>query len=417
VTSGTDSSAEPRSTAHPLADRPFRWFFAGRLVSLAGSSMVWVALTFAVLEASGSTRDLSIVVASYTIPLTVFQLAGGAAADRFPRSTVLVASHLGSAVAQSAAAVLLLTGHYRLLPLAALAVLNGTSQAIGQPALVGIVPELVERPLIQRANALLGATRDATKVLGPAVAGLVVVGAGGGWAVAVDAASYLIAATCLARLRLPARVRTAGGSMLRDLRDGWSVFCSLSWVWTASLAFGLINFVQAGAWGVLGPVIAQDSIGPGAWGVVLSANAAGYLVSSVVMYRVTFHRLLFVGHVFAVLGALPLVLLGLGVPVPVLVTGAFVAGIALGVYGIAYETSLQEHVPGDSLARVASIDNLGSLVPVPLGQLAVIPVAAAYGDGEVALAAGVVYAVVAAVLLGVRSIRRLPHGVGGTLDP
>jgi hypothetical protein len=409
VISGTDSPAEAAPATHPLTDPQFRWFFAGRLVSLTGSSMVWVALTFAVLEASGSTTDLSIVVAAYTIPLTLFQLVGGAAADRFSRSTVLVVSHLGSAVAQTVAAVLLLTGSYSLVALAALAVLNGTSQALGQPALVGIVPELIDRPLIQRANALLGATRNATKVLGPAMAGLVVVGAGGGWAVAVDAASYLIAAACLARLRLPAPVRAAGASAVRDLREGWSVFTSLSWVWTASLAFGLINFLQAGAWGVLGPVLAENTIGPGGWGVVLSANAAGYLVSSVVLYRVTFRRLLFVGHVFAVLGALPLVLLGLGVAVPLLVAGSFLAGIALGVYGIAYETSLQEHVPGDSLARVASIDNLGSLVPVPLGQLAVIPIAGAFGDAQVALAAGVLYAVAAAVVLAVRSIRQLPH--------
>ena len=103
-------------------------------------------------------------------------------------------------------------------------------------------------------------------MIGPSVAGLVVVGAGGGWAVAVDAASYLVAAACLARLRLPAPVRAAGTSMLRDLREGWSVFCSLSWVWTASLAFGLINFVQAGVWGVLGPVIAQDTWVPGPGG-------------------------------------------------------------------------------------------------------------------------------------------------------
>jgi len=130
------------------------------------------------------------------------------------------------------------------------------------------------------------------------------------------------------------------------------------------------------------------------------------------MYRLTFRRLLFVGHVFAVLGALPLVLLGLGVPVPVLVAGAFLAGIALGVYGIAYETSLQEHVPGTSLSRVAAIDNLGSLVPVPLGQLAVIPIAAAFGDALVVLVAGIVYAVVAAAVLAVRSIRQLPHETG-----
>jgi hypothetical protein len=130
------------------------------------------------------------------------------------------------------------------------------------------------------------------------------------------------------------------------------------------------------------------------------------------MYRLTFRRLLFVGHVLAVLGALPLVLLGLGVAVAVLVAGSFLAGAALGVYGIAYETSLQEHVPGASLSRVAAIDNLGSLVPVPLGQLAVIPVAAAFGDSEVALVGGIVYAVVAASVLAVRSVRHLPHSTG-----
>jgi hypothetical protein len=271
---------------------------------------------------------------------------------------------------------------------------------------------LVDKPLIQRANALLGATRNATKIVGPAIAGLVVAGAGGGWAVAVDAASYFVAALCLARLRLPAPVRRAGASMLRDLREGWAVFRSLSWVWAGSLALAGINLVQAGVWGVLGPVIAQDTIGPGAWGVVLSAEAVGLLVSSIVMYRVTVPHLLRTGHLFLAFGGLPLVLLGLDVPVPVLVAGAFLAGVGLGVYGIAYETSLQEHVPGETLSRVASIDTLGAFVTVPLGQLAVIPVAAAFGDARVAVVAGAVYAVMAVSVLVLRSVRQLRHDTG-----
>src|SRR4051794_13346488 len=367
--------------------------------------MVWVALTFAVLQASDSTADLSIVVASYTIPLTVFQLVGGAAADRFSRSTVLVVSHLGSGAAQATSAALLLTGHYSLVALAALAVVNGTMQALGSPALTGVVPELVDKPLIQRANALLGATRNATKIFGPAVAGLVVAGAGGGWAVAVDAASYLIAALCLARLRLPAPIRRAGASLLRDLRGGWAVFRSLSWVWAGALALAGINLVQAGVWGVLGPVIAKDTIGPGSWGVVLSAEAVGLLVSSIVLYRVTVTHLLRTGHLFLALGGLPLVLLGLDVPVPVLVAGS-------GVYGIAYETSLQEHVPGEALARVASIDTFAGFVTVPIGQLAVIPVAAASGNAQVAVVAGGIYAVMAVSVLVLRSGRQLRHDTG-----
>jgi MFS family permease len=190
------------------------------------------------------------------------------------------------------------------------------------------------------------------------------------------------------------------------------VFRSLTWVWAGSLAFAGINFVQAGVWGVLGPVIAQDTIGAGAWGLVLSASAVGFLVSSIVMYRLTVTHLLRAGQVCAVLGAAPLLLLGLGAPVPVLIAGAFLSGAGTGIYGIAYETSMQEHIPGDSLSRVASIDNFGSLVTVPLGQLAVIPVAAAFGDAQVAVAGGIGYAAVALLVLAVRPVRELRHITG-----
>jgi hypothetical protein len=406
------TGAEPVAAAHPLEDRPFRWFFAGRAVSLLSSSMVWVALTFAVLEASDSAGDLGIVVASYTVPLALFQLFGGALADRFSRSAVLVLSHLGAGLAQAVTATLLLTGNYALVPVAVIAAVNGTLQALSGPALVGIVPELVARPLIQRANALLSGTRNASKIVGPAIAGLLVAGAGGGWAIAADAVAYLVAAACLSRLRLPAPVRAAGASMLRDLREGWGVFRSLTWVWTGSVTLAAINLLQAGIWGVLGPVIAEDTIGAAGWGLVLSASAAGLLVSSVVMYRVTFAHLLRVGHVLLVLGAVPLVLLGLGVPLAVLAGGAFLSGAGTGVYGVAYETSLHEHVPNEALSRVASIDNLAALVTVPLGQLAVIPVAAAFGDAEVAVVGGIAFAVIALAVLAVRPVRDLRHRTG-----
>jgi MFS family permease len=387
----------------------FRWFFAGRLVSMTGSAMVWVALTFAVLESSGSAADLGVVLASYTVPLALFQIFGGALADRFSRSAVLVLTHLGAALTQGLLAVVILTGRYDVAVVAALAALNGGLQAVSGPALVGIVPELVSRPLVQRANALLGGTRQATRVAGPALAGLLVAGAGGGWAIAVDAASYLVAGLCMARLRLPAPVRTAGATVLRDLREGWGVFCSTTWIWVGSGALAVLNFLQAGVWGVLGPLIAEDTFGAAAWGLVLSATAVGFLVSSVALYRLTFRHLLRVGHACLVLQALPLVLLGVDVPVPVLVAGAFLSGAGTGVYGIAYETSLHEHVPREVLSRVASIDALAALVPVPLGQLAVIPLATAFGSAQVAVAWGAAFAVIALAVLAVRPVWRLRH--------
>jgi len=110
--------------------------------------------------------------------------------------------------------------------------------------------------------------------------------------------------------------------------------------------------------------------------------------------------------------AVPLVLLGLGVPLVVLAAGAFLSGAGSGVYGVAYETSLHEHVPNEALARVASIDNLAALVTVPLGQLAVLPVAAAFGDAEVAVVGGIAFAVIALAVLAVRPVRDLRHRTG-----
>jgi hypothetical protein len=87
-----------------------------------------------------------------------------------------------------------------------------------------------------------------------------IAGVGPGWALAIDAVTFAVSALFLARLRLPAIVPRAATSFLADLREGWSVFVSLTWVWTfvAAAAFG--NLVW-GAWSVLGPVVAERSLG------------------------------------------------------------------------------------------------------------------------------------------------------------
>ena len=118
----------------PLKHDDFRWFFSGQSVSLFGSAMVPVALAFAVLDASGSTSDLGVVLASRMIPLLAFLLIGGAVADRFSRRTVLVAANLGSGLTQGAVAAVLLTGHYNLGAVTALEFLNGVLAAFSTPA-------------------------------------------------------------------------------------------------------------------------------------------------------------------------------------------------------------------------------------------------------------------------------------------
>ena len=136
-------SATSTGSRSPLALAGFRWFFAARSVSLLGSSMAPVALAFAILEQTNSVGDLGIVLAANVVPLLGFMLLGGAIADRHSRKAVLLVANLGAGLTQAAVAILLLTGSYQLVTVAALEFLNGTLAAFTRPALRGIVPELV----------------------------------------------------------------------------------------------------------------------------------------------------------------------------------------------------------------------------------------------------------------------------------
>ncbi|MFD5611466.1 MFS transporter [Kitasatospora sp. NPDC127060] len=387
----------------------FRWFFTGRLVSLLGSAMTPVALSLAVLNASNSVGDMGAVLTANTVPLIVFTLVGGVVGDRFPRRLVLLASNLGAGLTQAVVAFLLISGNYDLGSLIVLEAVNGTMAAFTNPALRGIVPDIVPKPQIQRANSALGSTKNATKVLGPTVAATIVVTANGGWAIAVDAATYVVAAVCMFRIGVPGDTPPRRAGTFVALREGWTEFRSRTWVWTIVASFGVANCIQVGIWTVLGPLIAKERIGETSWGMVLSVRAVGMLLIAVVMYRVTVRRLLPVAQLCTSLVGLPLIALGLVANSYWLAATAFVAGLSAGLYGIAWETTLQENIPKDKIARISSYDNLGSFIAIPAGQLSAAPMANAFGASRVALVGGFLWIALTLCPLLVPSVRGLRH--------
>jgi len=369
--------------------------------------MAPVALAFAVLDSTDRTGDLGVILAAHVIPLLGFLLVGGAVADRFPRRAVLVAANLGSALTQGAVAVVLLTGHYNLALIATLEFGNGALNAFTTPALRGIVPDLVPKPQLQHANSILGATRSATTILGPIAAGLLVTGFGGGWAIAVDAISFLVAAGFLSRLEIGGAGRSVPAdsfSVRQEIRQGWAEFRRLRWVRTVSGAFCLMNLAQVGSWQVLGPTVIAS---PAAWGAVLSARGLGMLAGGLAMYRLTFGHLLRAGQLACTLAALPLITLGLRYSTGWLLVAALVGGVGTAISSISWDTTLQDHVDPTLLARVSSYDDLLSYAAIPVGQLAVVPLAAAFGPAAVCLGAGVVVAVSAALPLLSPQVRHL----------
>lgn len=367
----------------------FRWFLAGRAIDIFGTSMTTVALSLAVLQASGRATDLGVVLAAGMVPSLALLLAGGVLADRMSRRQLLIAANTVSAAAIGGIAVVLISGRYHLGTVAALSLLSGAATAFASPALRGIVPELVADADLHRANAMLSGTRNAMRIVAPAAAGLLTATAGGGWALAVDAASYLIAAALFLRLPPGSRTAPGGPGMLADLAAGWRVFRSLHWVVLTSVCYAVVNALNVGPWNVLGPMLVSAHGGPLGWGAVLSVRAIGLLLMSLVTVRLVFRRPLRAGQLFGILSALPLLALGLSGRPWVVAAAAFVGGIGFTVNGITWDTALQTRVPREALSRVASFDDLFSYIAIPLSQLATGPIAAAAGAGPVALVCGV----------------------------
>ena len=398
--------------------RDFSWYFAARLSDTLGTMMASIALAFAVLEITDSATALGQVLAAHTIPMVVLMLFGGVVADRFPRQLLVQASNAAAAVTQGLLAALVITDRAELWMVMVLAALNGAVDAINFPAQASMVPQLVPATELQSANALISMSRGALAVVAPTVSALLVVGVGPGWALAVNACTWLIAALLLLPVHLPARQpQEERTSVLQELAEGWDLFRRTTWLWVVVLGFGILNAIHVGAWFTLGPVVAKDTIGEEGWGFVLSAESAGLLVTTVLLLHVRLRRPLLVGMIGCSLLSIPLAVLGVAPELPVLLLTAFIAGAGIEVFSIGWNLAMQENIEERMLSRAYSYDALGSYVAMPVGQLVYGPLGDAFGTRDVLLWSGVAFALVSLLTLTSRSVRTLDRPLDRPLDP
>lgn len=397
----------------PLRSPAFRSLVAARVVTVLGSAVAPVALAFAMLELTGGDATaLGVVVGARSLSNVVFLLVGGVVADRVPRQLLLVGSSLAAAATQGLVAGLVLTGTDSIVLLAGLSALNGAVAAFSLPAAAALQPQTVARHQLQQANALARIGVSGAMVLGASLGGVLVALVGPGWGIALDAVSFGLAGVLFSRVRVPAGATTqsAGAERLwTGLRLGWQEFTGRTWLWVVVVAFLVVNAVVAGSTGVLGPLVARDTIGVAGWGFVLTAQAAGYIVGGVVALRLRVRRLLRFGTACVAGESLVLLALGLLPSRAVLVAAGFAAGFAIEQFGVAWETSMQQHVPADRLARVYSYDMLGSFLAIPLGEVLAAPVAAVFGPTRTLVGAAAVVLTATAAALASRSVRDLPN--------
>jgi MFS family permease len=398
-----------KDSVAPLREQNFRWFFLSRFVNTLGNMMSGVALAFAVLDITDSATALGWVLAAHTIPMVLFLLWGGVIADRFPRRLVIQASNVLSGLTQGAIALLVVTGQAELWMVIALSAVHGLISAVSLPAMQSIVPQLVPRTELQRANALMSLIRGGLMIIGPTVSALLVVTVGPGWALMVDALTWFAAAALLLGVKIPARdpKPDSDPGVIADLREGWVFFRTTSWLWIVVLAFGVLNAIQSGALFTLGPAVAKETIGEQGWGLVLSAEAIGLLAMTLVMLRVPLRRPLLFGMLGIATLGLPMILLGEHAELGVLMLVFFIAGAGTEVFSMGWTLAMQEHIDEEMQSRAWSYDSLGSFVAMPIGQLVYGPLGAAFGYRDVLVFSGVAYIGISLLTLLSRSVRDL----------
>jgi MFS family permease len=375
-----------------LEERDFRLLWLGQATSAFGSSLVPLALAFAVVDLTDSAAALGLILSVGLVSRVGLLLFGGVLADRMPRRRVMLASDALRAVTHGCVAVLLLSGAARVWHLLVLFALFGAADAFFSPASTGLVPETVSPGRLQQANALISLSRSASWVAGPAVAGLIVAWARPGWAFAIDAGTFVVSSLSLALLRLPRVVVTAHAGVLADLRSGWGVLAARAWVWTTIARFSVSNLAIAPLF-VLGPVVAQQSLGgAAAWGLIGTCGGLGALLGDAAALRLRPRRPLVAGGFAVSLWALEPAFLAEPFP-----TAAVAIAAVLGYAGMSFSnalwfTALQEQIPRETLSRVSSYDWLGSLVFQPAGYALAAPAAAAIGTSGTLLASAAVQA-------------------------
>ncbi|UWZ36444.1 MFS transporter [Dactylosporangium roseum] len=390
-----------------LQQRNFRIFAAGFASSLLGANMAAVALTFAVLSRGGSLSDLSLVLAARILPLTLFLLGGGVIGDRFPRRYVLAVADSLRLLGQFGLAACFLFDQAPLAAVLALCAFVGFSEALFEPAFEGLVPELATTEQLHDANALLGLLRSAAAVGGPAIAGVLVAVAGPVSALLVCAAGYGVSVTTvLLRVQDKHLQDTSGErrpSMLRQLRQGWTLFRSQRWLWAITLQFAMFNLLVWAPFLVLGPVQMQSHYGGGgASGIVMAV----YGVGGAAMLGRRPSRPLVLATAVTIAWAAPSAALALRAQLAAVVVAAFLAGFGSTTFSAVFSTAVQQRVPADALSRIRSYVALGAFSLGPLGLAASGPVAEATSI-ETVLAIGVGWQVLAnGALLAMPVIRR-----------
>jgi MFS family permease len=358
------------STLAAFRSRDFRLLWGGQTISFIGDTAFIVALGWRVTELTGKASSLGFVLAAESLAMLTTLLWGGVLADRYSRRLLMIGSDVARAVVMAVFLALDASGHLDMSAVVVLALLFGAADGFFQPAFGGIVPLVVEAPMLASANSWIGIARQSSAIVGPALAAALYGTAGPTVVWGIEAASFLVSAGALWLARPRTIQPPPQLGMRKELAEGFRYVMSVPWIWTGIGAATVILMVAMSPYTVLLPRVVQGHYhrGVGSYGLLFSAMAAGMVVGSLVWAR--WHpRKWRVAICFAAFGIndLGIIVLAVSPWYELAVVSAAWRGFWIGIGIAAWMTLISELVPEHLLSRVLSFDFFGSFALTPVG--------------------------------------------------
>lgn len=289
------------SVSRALSHRNYRLFFSGQSVSLVGTWITRVATSWLVYRLTGSAEWLGIVGFAGQIPVFLLSPIAGVWVDRLDRYRVLLWTQVLAALQSFALAALALTGAIQVWHVLALQAAQGVINAFDTPARQAAMVDMIEdRAVLPNAIALNSTMVNGARLIGPTIAGMLIVWVGEGWCFLLDGFSYLAVIASLLAMRMPPRApRGRASSMREDLRAGFRYVLGFEPV-RATLLLLAASSLLGMPYTVLMPIVADRILHGGAHTLGFLTGAAGVGALAGAAYLASRSSVLGLGRAIAV---------------------------------------------------------------------------------------------------------------------
>lgn len=378
------------------------------LTSIAVSAFP-IALAVTVLDAGGSATTLGLILAARVLSGVLLAPVGGVWVDRLPRKTILIVSDGFRAVIGSVV-IFINPENLAMWILGTIVILMGISDAFGGPASGAIIPSILPDSLLPSGNVVLGIAKKSSTIIGPGVAGVIVVSLGTHATYIATSVLFLIGAALLLRIDEGARIAPGGANtkFLYEVKEGLRVVWYYKWIVAMIIMASVQLMMVIGVETVLLPVITKRDFGTSSvFATAAALFSLGGAISAVICIKAKVKNP----------GLVSVIVWGLFIFAPLVLAfpssreliffAYLLAGFSVGPWEAFWGTQVQREVPAEYQGRVFAIDYMGSLGLMPLGMALAGPLVNIFGERELLIGVAVFHLLICAVVLFVPGVKEM----------